>query len=193
MYTVESIKNDLFDEAVLREACQKAHAAIPDFPNQSDLEAKVQSDTSNAIDLLSQIFYVFLTDDAIEKEHKPDTQGVYTYPEKILTGDRTIQKHTVTYTGITTLKGKVNGEDVNIKIYGDSDICNVKYSVVSFTLEKTLNPHFHGHCAFRLSSGTESAHDKIDFYTGKFTTSVFYLDLIVDKLLAYFKQIHDKT
>lgn len=190
MYTVESIKNDLFDEAVLKEAYRKAHAAIPD---ESNIEAKVKSDTSNAIDLLSQIFYVFLTDDTIEKEHKSDTQGVYTYPEKILTGDRTIQKHTITYTGITTLTGKVNGEDVNIKIYGDADICNVKYSVVSFTLEKALNPHFNGHCAFRLRSGAESAHDKIDFYTGKFTTSVFYLDLIIDKLLAYFKQIHDKT
>nr|DAW82904.1 MAG TPA: hypothetical protein [Caudoviricetes sp.] len=190
MYTVESIKNDLFDEAVLKEACQKAHDT---FPEHLDIEAKVQSDTSNAIDILSQIFYVFLTDTTVEKEHKPDTQGVYTYPEKILTGDRVIQKHTVTYTGISTLKGKVNGEDVNIKIYGDADICNVKYSVVSFTLEKTYNSHFNGHCAFRLNSGTESAHDKIDFYTGKFTTSVFYLDLIVDKLLAYFKQIHDKT
>ena len=190
MYTVESIKNDLFDEALLREACQRAHITIPDQP---DIEAKVQSDTSNAIDLLSQIFYVFLTDVTIEKEHKPDTQGVYTYSEKILTGDRTIQKHTIAYTGITTLRGKVNDEDVSIKIYGDSDICNVKYSVVSFTLEKALNPHFNGHCAFRLSSGAESSHDKIDFYTGKFTTSVFYWDLIVDKLLAYFKQIHDKT
>jgi hypothetical protein len=190
MYTVESIKNDLFDEAVLKEACQKAHDT---FPEHLDIEAKVQSDTSNAIDLLSQIFYVFLTDTTVEKEHKPDTQGVYTYPEKILTGDRVIQKHTVTYTGISTLKGKVDGEDVNIKIYGDADICNVKYSVVSFTLEKTYNSHFNGHCAFRLLPGDESVHDKMDFYKDKFTTSVFYLDLIVDKLLAYFKQIHDKT
>ena len=193
MYTVESIKNDLFDEAVLREAYRKAHTDILDFPNQSDLEAKIQSDTSNAIDLLSQIFYVFLTDTTVEKEHKPDTQGVYTYPEKILTGDRVIQKHTVTYTGITTLEGKVDGEDVNIKIYGDADICNVKYSVVSFTLEKAFNPHFNGHCVFRLSSGAESSHDKIDFYKDKFTTSVFYWDLIVDKLLVYFKRIKDKT
>ena len=193
MYTVESIKTDLFDEAVLREACQKAHATIPDFPNQSDLEAKVQSDTSNAIDLLSKIFYVFLTDDTIEKEHKSDTQGVYTYPEKILTGDRVIQEHAVMYTGITTFKGKVNGENVDIKIYGDADICNVKYSVVSFTLEKAYNSHIHGHCAFRLLSGNESVHDKIDFYKDKFTTSVFYLDLITDKLLAYFKQVQDKT
>lgn len=191
MYTVESIKNDLFDEALLREACQRAHITIPDQP---DIEAKVQSDTSNAINLLSQVFYVFLTDNTIEKEHKPDTQGVYTYPEKILTGDRVIQKHTVTYTGITTLEGKVDGEDVNIKIYGDADICNVKYNdVVSFTLEKAFNPHFNGHCVFRLSSGTESVHDKIDFYKDKFTTSVFYWDLIVDKLLAYFKQIQDKA
>lgn len=191
MYTVESIKNDLFDEALLKEACQKAHDTVPEH---LDIEAKIQSDTSNAIDLLSQIFYVFLTDDAIEKEHKPDTQGVYTYPEKILTGDRTIQKHTITYTGITTLKGKVNGEDVNIKIYGDADICNVKYNdVVSFTLEKSYNPHTHGHCAFRLLPGDESVHDKIDFYKDKFTTSVFYWDLIVDKLLAYFKQIQDKA
>lgn len=191
MYTVESIKNDLFDEALLREACQRAHITIPDQP---DIEAKVQSDTSNAINLLSHVFYVFLTDNTIEKEHKPDTQGVYTYPEKILTGDRVIQKHTVTYTGITTLEGKVDGEDVNIKIYGDADICNVKYNdVVSFTLEKTYNPHTHGHCVFRLSSGAESSHDKIDFYKDKFTISVFYLDLIVDKLLAYFKLIKDKT
>lgn len=190
MYTVESIKNDLFDEALLREACQRAHITIPDQP---DIETKVQSDTSNAINLLSQVFYVFLTDNTIEKEHKPDTQGVYTYPEKILTSDRTIQKRTITYTGITTLKGKVNDEDVSIKIYGDSDICNVKYSVVSFTLEKAFNPHFNGHCAFRLRSGAESSHDKIDFYKDKFTTSVFYWDLIVDKLLAYFKRIKDKT
>jgi hypothetical protein len=191
MHTVESIKNDLFDEAVLKEACQQAHTTIPD---ESNIEVKVKSDTSNAIDLLSQIFYVFLTDTTVEKEHKPDTQGVYTYPEKILTGDRVIQKHTVTYTGISTLKGKVDGEDVDIKIYGDVDICNVKYSgVVSFTLEKIYNPHTRGHCAFRLLPGDESVHDKMDFYKDKFTTSVFYLDLIVDKLLAYFKQIHDKT
>ena len=190
MYTVESIKNDLFDEALLREACQRAHIAIPDQP---DIEAKVQSDTSNAINLLNQVFYVFLTDNTIEKEHKSDTQGVYTYPEKILTSDRVIQKRTITYTGITTLKGKVNDEDVSIKIYGDADICNVKYSVVSFTLEKAFNPHFNGHCVFRLSSGAESSHDKIDFYKDKFTTSVFYWDLIVDKLLAYFKRIKDKT
>lgn len=190
MYTVESIKNDLFDETLLKEACRQAHDTIPDEPN---IEAKVQPDTQNAIDLLSQIFHVFLTDDTIEKEHKSDTQGVYTYPEKILTGDRVIQKHAVMYTGITTLKGKVDGEDVSIKIYGDTDICHVKYSVVSFTFEKAYNSHTHGHCAFRLLPGNESVHDKIDFYKDKFTTSVFYLDLITDKLLSYFKQVQDKT
>lgn len=39
MYTVESIKNDLFDEAVLKEACQKAHDT---FPEHLDIEAKVK-------------------------------------------------------------------------------------------------------------------------------------------------------
>ena len=114
MYTVESIKNDLFDEAVLKEACQRARAAIPDEP---DIENKVRSDTPDAIDLLSKIFYVFLTDTTVEKEHQPDFQGKYTYPEKTLIGDRAIQEHVVAYTGLTTLKGKVDGEDVNIEIY----------------------------------------------------------------------------